>query len=1150
MMSKFVHLHTHSHYSLLDGLGKIDELIGRAVELKMPALALTDHGNLYGAIEFYTKAKKAGIKPIIGCEIYLARRSMADRTPKIDIKPYHLTLLAKNKEGYFNLIKIVTAAHLQGFYYKPRIDKEFLKNHTNGLIALSGCFLGEIPRMVAASNFEAAKRTAQEYQEIFSGDFYLELQNHPKIEGQEEILKGLVRLSQEAKIPVVATTDIHYILPEDKEPHDILLQVSSSNFEGERRLEMKMADLWMKSEEEMEESFRGIPKALENTLKITSECNLEIPLGEVSLPDFKVPSSYTPESYLKKLCLQGLKKRYGENPKKEIKERLQYELSVIEKTGFASYFLIVADFVIWAKKQGILVGPGRGSAAGSLTSYVLGITDIDPIKYNLIFERFLNPERVALPDIDLDFQDDRRDEVIEYLVSRYGQEHVAQIITFGTMAARAAVRDTGRALGMSYPEVDSIAKLVAFNLPLKRSLEISPPLGELYKKDPQVKKLIDTARRLEGVARHASTHAAGVVVSPQPLINYLPLQKASKGEISWITQYSMYDIEEIGLLKIDLLGLSNLTILKNTLEIIGKKIDLKKIPFDDEKTYKLLSSGETIGVFQLESEGMRRYLQKLKPSNFEDIISMIALYRPGPVESLTDFIEGKHGRRKISYLHPTLKPILEKTYGVIVTQDQVLEIAQKFAGFSYSEADILRKAVGKKIKKLLISQKKKFIEGAVKTSKTTPQVAEKVWNFIEPFARYGFNRAHAACYALIAYWTAYLKAHFTSCFMAALMTSDKDNIEKISKEVGECQRLGIKVLPPSVNESYAGFAVTKEDNIRFALGAIKNIGEGIISAIVSERKKGGIYKSIDDFASRVSCQELNRKALESLAKSGAMDCLEKREAILTSIDQILTYAARRQKSLKEGQIDIFSSFGLEGDLGYSLKLSEVSEIPQDQKLAWEKELLGIYVSSHPLLPFLPHLKKFTIPFSKLEGLRMGEKVKVGGIIAGLQRINTRAGKPMLFLKLEDETSSGEILVFPSTLEKYSSLFGKDKIVLIEGKLTCNKEGERKVICEEAEELDLGKLTKSNLSLPPGEIEKRPLAAVGLTGRRLIIEFPKDGDLTLFKKIQEILTKKEGDFEVFLKINGKKIKLPQKIDFGEKERNKIEELLGKERIKTS
>ncbi len=736
-VNKFVHLHTHSHYSLLDGLGKIDQLLDRTAELGMSALALTDHGNLYGAIEFYTKAKEKGVKPIVGCEIYLARRRMTDKTPKIDAKPYHLTLLCKNKEGYLNLIKIVTAAHLEGYYYKPRIDKEFLRKHTKGLIALSGCFLGEIPRMITAGNYQGAKRAALEYQEMFGNDFYIELQNHPKIEGHNEVQEELVKLASELNIPVVATCDIHYILPEDKEPHDILLQVQTSHFDEERRLEMKAADLWVKSPEEMKKSFKNIPQALENTVEIAQRCQLELDLGANLLPHFPVPKGKTVDKYLETLCLKGLRQRYGKKVSKAIKKRLNFELSVIKKTGFASYFLIVADFVNWAKEQEIMVGPGRGSAAGSLVSYVLGITDVDPIKFDLIFERFLNPERVVPPDIDLDFQDDRRGEVINYLVERYGQDHVAQIITFGTMASRAAVRDTGRALGMSYPEVDRIAKLILPNLSLEKSLGLVSELKEIYNQDSQVKKLIDLARRLEGVVRHASTHAAGVVISKEPLNIYTPLQRAVRGETSIITQYSMYDIEKIGLLKIDILGLANLTILKETLDIVeavyGQKINFKKLPLDDEKTYKLLSQGATIGVFQLESEGMRKYLRELKPTTFEDIISMVALYRPGPVESISRFIAGKHGlKEEIQYLHPKLKPILEKTYGVIVTQDQVLEIARKFAGFSYAEADVLRKAVGKKIKKLLLEQKKKFIEGAVKTSKVTSQLAERVWNFIEP----------------------------------------------------------------------------------------------------------------------------------------------------------------------------------------------------------------------------------------------------------------------------------------------------------------------------------------------------------------------------------------------------------------------------------
>jgi len=1126
-MSKFVHLHTHSHYSLLDGLGKIDQLLERAKELRMPTLALTDHGVMYGAIEFYTKAKEKGIKPIIGCEIYIAPRSMYEKTPKIDTRPYHLTLLARNKEGYQNLIKITSAAHLEGFYYKPRIDKEFLSKHAGGLIGLSGCFLGEVPRMIAAGNFTGALEVAREYQRIFDGHFYIELQDHPNIEGQKEVKKQLIRLAEESGIPPVATADVHYILPEDKEPHDILLQVQTSQFDEERKLEMKSADLWMKSEEEMLLSFGDLPQALENTLKIAKECDLEIDLGQNLLPYFKVPEGMTPDSYLKKKAYEGLKRRYGQKVSSPIKKRLEYELSVIEKTGFASYFLIVADFVNFAKTKGILVGPGRGSAAGSLVAYCLGITEIDPIKYNLLFERFLNPERISLPDIDLDFADDRRDEVIKYIVDKYGYDHVAQIITFGTMAARAAVRDTGRALGMSYSEVDQVAKLVPPNLPLKESIQKVPELRKIYQEDAKVRRLLDIASRLEGVARHASTHAAGLVISKEPLIESVPIQKAPKGETATITQYSMYDIEKIGLLKIDLLGLSNLSILGKALEIIqtvyGQEIAIDKIPLDDKKTYNLLSKGETIGVFQLESEGMRRYLIELKPSVFEDIISMVALYRPGPLESIPAFIAGKHGRSKVTYLHPKLKSILEKTYGVIVTQDQVLEIARQFAGMSYAEADILRKAVGKKIPKLLKEQKEKFIQGAQKHSKVKREVAEKVWNFIEPFARYGFNRAHAACYALIAYWTAYLKAHYPAAFMAALMTSESNDIEKIAKDVKECERLGIKVLPPSVNESFRSFAVVPETgNIRFALSAIKNVGEGIIRAIVRERKLNGPYRSIDDFARRVDYTQLNRKVLESLIKSGAMDELAPRERLLAGIDQILNYAHKMQKNHQVGQIDLFSSHSL--DFLPQLELPSASAISQEQKLAWEKELLGIYVSSHPLEPYQDYLEKKTFGCGNLTLDQVGQRVKVGGIITNLHKVLTKTGQSMLFVTLEDLTGQIEVIVFPRLLEANPALWSKDKIILVSGLVSNNKEEEPKVIAETGQELTLSLIKAKNLP------------------KKVIIKLPARCQVQILQKLQKLLEKHPGEREVFLEVEGKKIHLPYKVDFSEELKKKIKTLI--------
>lgn len=1131
-MSDFIHLHVHSHYSLLDGLPKISQLLDKAQEFGMPALALTDHGVMYGALEFYTKAKEKGINPIVGLETYIAPRSIYDRIPKIDTNPYHLTLLAKDYQGYLNLMKLTTIAHLEGYYYKPRLDKEILSNHSQGLIALSGCLKGEIPRLLISGNFKEAEKVAKKYSEIFSGDFYLELMDLPKIKDQVYVNKELIKLSKKTNIPLVATCDVHYLLPEDAETQDVLLCIQTGSFvTNEERMKMKEGNFSFRSAEEMKKAFSENPQAIKNTLKIAEKCNLEIPLNQILLPNFKVSSGEDEFSHLKKLAEKGLFKRYEGKVPKEAQKRLEYELSVIKKTGFSAYFLIVADFVNFAKKNGIMVGPGRGSAAGSLVSFALGITEINPLLYGLVFERFLNPDRIAMPDIDIDFADHRREEVILYLAKKYGKNNVAQIITFGTMAARAAVRDVGRVLGMPYLEVDKIAKLVPFNLPLRDSIKTVSDLKNLYEQDQKIRKLLDIACSLEGVARHASTHAAGVVISQDELLKYLPLQKSTGEGFLYITQYTMYDIEKIGLLKIDILGLSNLSILENALEIteavFGKKINLFKIPFDDKKTYKLLSSGETVGVFQLESAGMQRYLKELKPTNFEDIISIVALYRPGPLENITSFIASKHGRKKVSYFHPSLKPILESTYGVIVTQEQVLEIARKFAGFTYSEADILRKAVGKKNKKLLSEQRKKFIEGAIKTSNVRKELAEKVWNFIEPFARYGFNKSHATCYALIAYWTAYLKAHFPSCFMAALLTAEKNDIEKVAKGISECQRMGIEVLPPSLNESFSGFAVVPQTgHIRYALSAIKNVGETASKAIVRERKNNGPYKSLEDFLKRNDSKYLNKKVLESLIKAGALDEFSERGNLLVNLDQILSYVLNIHKNFKNGQQDLFSSTQIPEI--QTLHLRKTEPIEKEQKLVWEKELLGLYLSAHPLDDYEDYLRSVAISILKVKSLKQGSRVKVGGIITNIQRILTRQGEEMLFATLEDKTGKLEILVFPKVLEENPKIWQKENIILVEGTKSVGRGEEPKVICQRAEVVFWEKIKKEGFSAQKN--------------KKFIIKVPLEIKKEDLSKIQKILEKYPGREKVILEIDGKRLEIPFGVDLNPNLKVEIKKIL--------
>ena len=1058
---KFTHLHVHSHYSLLDGLPKIDQLLDLCVELGMDSIALTDHGAMYGAIEFYKKAKAKRIKPILGCEIYLAKRTMRDREPRIDDEKYHLVLLVKDKTGYQNLIQLVTKAWLEGFYYKPRVDKDLLREYSEGLIGLSACLAGEIPRAIAANKIDQAEKLALQYQEIFGpGNFYLEIEHHPGLPMQAKINKKLIEIGKKLKIPIVATHDIHYLRPEDTEAQDILMLVNTNaKFEDQNRLTMKEDNFSLQPPEKIFEWFKDFPEAIENTQKIAQKCNLEIELGKIQLPSFKVPNSKTDIEYLKELCYQGLSRRF-KNTTQEILNRLEYELSVVAKTGFASYFLIVQDFVNWAKQNSIVVGPGRGSAAGSLISYLLNITDIDPLKYKLLFERFLNPDRISMPDIDLDFADTRRDEVINYVRKKYGEDHVAQIITFGTMAARAAVRDTGRAMNYSYSLCDQVAKTIPFGLSLEKALHESVELHQMYDSDEQVKKLIDTALKLEGVARHASTHACGVVITKEPLNQTVPLQHPTQNDEAIVTQYEMHAIEDLGLLKMDFLGLKNLTIIENTLKIVKNtkkiKIDLSALPLDDEKTFKLFRAAKTTGVFQLESGGMKRNLKELRPTTFEDIIAMVALYRPGPIEFIPDFITRKHDRKQIKYQHPKLKPILENTYGICVYQEQLMQIARDLANFTLAEADTLRKAVGKKIKKLLDQQKDKLINGMVE-NKIDKQIAEKIWNFIEPFARYGFNRSHAACYAMIGYQTAYLKAHFPTEFMAALMNSENDDIERIAFLINECRSMNITILPPDVNESLADFTVVKDSIVRFGLSAIKNVGENIVDVIVEERERNGKFLSIADFIERIQDKDLNKKSLESLIKCGVMDTLGERGNLLFNLDTLLTYAREIQKPKINGQKSLFDAMlsqnnGDRSAFAAKLHMHETIPATKKEKLSWEKELLGLYVSEHPMNDIKNEIEKIALPCSKVTKQQVGQNVRLVGVISKIQKIITRSGHPMLFVTIEDEKAKVEVLVFPKILNQTATLWQEDKIIVVGGKLD-NKEDSLKLLCNEVREVN-------------------------------------------------------------------------------------------------
>jgi DNA polymerase III subunit alpha len=1131
---KFTHLHVHSHYSLLDGLGKIDDLIDRAKELGMDSLALTDHGVLYGAVEFFIKAKEKGIKPIIGCEFYVAPNGLESKNPTAeDRRRNHLIILAKNETGYHNLMELISIAHLQGFYYKPRIDRKTLRKYSEGLIGLSACVEGEVPSLVIIGKYDEAKKMALEYQDILGKEnFYLEIQDHPNYPNQKIANDGVIKISKETGIPLVATCDIHYINKDDNRAQDILLCVQTNRKIQEKdRMTLMQFDLSMRTPQEMIASFEAVPEAIENTQKIAEACDVQIKLGETQLPHYDVPEGFTAMTYLRELTDEGLKKRLKESPSKEQLERMEYELSIIEKTGFASYFLIVQDFVNWAKNQGIVVGPGRGSAAGSFISYLIGITNIDPIKYNLLFERFLNPERISMPDVDMDFADDRRDEVINYCRQKYGDDHVAQIITFGTMAARAAIRDTGRALDYPYSFCDKMSKMIPMFSSIKEALEEVPEFQQLYKSDPAAKILVDSAMRLEGVARHASMHACGIVITKKPVTYYTPLQKIARGDREGtVTQYSSSTkssyVEKIGLLKMDFLGLKNLTIIQNTLKIVkkirGLELNIDDIPLDDPTAFKLLQEGKTTGVFQFESSGMKRYLKQLKPTVLEDIIAMVALYRPGPMDWIPQFIDGKHGRKIVNYIHPKLEPILANTYGVAVYQEQVMQIARDLAGFSLGEADVLRKAMGKKIHQLIQEQKIKFVNGAVKNG-VSQKVAEKIFAFIEPFAGYGFNRSHAACYGLIGYQTAYLKAHFPAEFMAALLTSDEDNMDRIAIEVAECAEMGIEVLPPDINESFTNFAVAKGadgvEKIRFGLGAIKNVGKPVAREIVSERKLGGKYKSLENLIERVETKDLNKKSLEALFKVGAMDAIGERNQFIENMESILSYAKSMQKNKETNQESLFGAVDL---APASIPLAPTEPASKQQKLKWEKELLGLYVSDHPISEFQDYFDQMAVPINSLEKNLVGQKIKIGGVITKIQKVLIRNQSIMLFITLEDLHGRIEVLIFPKTLERIGSNWEEEKIVLIDGTLS-DKDGNFKIIADEIKEVNQNEIdTFKRIQQTRKSFEKNAI--------KLIIRLPQNSTQETIKKISQLLDKCTiGKTKVFIALGDSKLETPYSIE---------------------
>lgn len=1021
----------------------------------MTSLALTDHGVMYGVVEFVQTAQRAGLKPIIGVEAYLAPGGHTNKRGRIDADPRHVTLLAADNTGYQNLIQLTTQAHLKGFYYKPRIDYSLLEQHSRGVVVLSGCINGDIPQAILSRNKEAVARLIEWHLRVFGRErFYFEVQHHPTLREQHRVNEALFDLSKKYQVGLVATADSHYLHVDDAEAQDVLICVQTGKKVQEKdRLSMLGEDFSLKGPTELKEVWKDHPEALDNTQRIAELCTVQLGFGTNYLPRYPLPVGVTADQELAQLSEAGLVRRYGKAVPAAARERLQYELGVIEKTGFASYFLIVADFVNEAKRRGILVGPGRGSAAGSLVAYLTNITNLDPLRYDLLFERFLNPQRVSMPDIDLDFADDRRDEVIAYVREKYGADHVAQIITFGTMAARAAVRDAGRALGFPYAFCDQIAKTIPPFMDFEEALAQSSELRNLYEGDPQARRLVDTAKKLEGVCRHASTHAAGVVITEQPLTEHVPLQltSAADGEQDTVTQYAMKEIEALGLLKMDFLGLKNLTIIQNTLRRVEKRtkqlIDIDRLPQDDILTYQLLQAGTTTGVFQLESSGMKRYLKELKPTEFEDIISILALYRPGPMDSIPNFIAGKHGKRQVTYLHPLLEPILKKTYGVIVTQDQVLEIARRFAGFSYAEADILRKAVGKKIKELLDEQREKFIQGAIATNGVSKKTAQQVWDFIEPFARYGFNRAHAACYAMIAFQTAYLKAHYPAEFMAAMLTSDQGNIDRAAIEVAEALSMGLAILPPHINESEHDFTVVAMDGgkfgIRFGLAGVKNVGDGAVTRLIKERSAQGVFQDVADLFRRTDSKSFNRKTAESLIQAGALDSLGERGYLLHNLDRLLAFNRELHKTQDAGQQNLFG-----GTVVLALpepKLEPAAAAERAVKLQWEKALLGMYVSEHPLSEFWSVLQTLVRPLSEAVHMKSGN-VKVAGVISRVTKIITKSQQPMLFAVIEDLVGSLEVLVFPALLRTTVEQWHEGASIIVEGTLS-DKDGETKLLAD-------------------------------------------------------------------------------------------------------
>lgn len=1197
-VSDFVHLHNHTHHSLLDGLTKVPELVSKVKDMGMNAVAITDHGTLSGVIEFYKSCTEQGIKPIIGIEAYIAARSRNDRDPAKDKARYHLIIIAMNNQGYQNLMRLSTIANLEGMYYKPRMDQEILEQYNEGLIVLSGCASSEISEAIRADDIDKAREIATWYKSVFGDRYYFEVQDSTW-DVQQKINEQLFKLSKELDIPCVLTSDAHYVEPSDTEAHEILLCVGTASFlSDEGRMSLSDFHLHVTDPSEVIERWSGShPEIIHNTKRIADRCSVILEFGKILIPTFPVPEGETEQTYLHTLVWRGLSWRYGSASEKDavtlslkdaknlvpedVAKRAIYELSVIEKMGFNGYFLIIWDFIKWGKDRGIIFGPGRGSAAGSIIAYSLRITELDPLKYDLLFERFLNPDRISMPDVDIDIQDSRRDEVIQYCVEKYGKERVANIVTFGKMAARAAIRDVARVLQVPYAESDRLAKLIpppvqGRHTPLKASVEKDPDLKREYETNPTAKRVIDYAIRLEGTIRSHGVHAAGVVIAPDDIVKYAPLEMAQKGVVA--TQYPMGPIEDLGLLKMDFLGLSNLTIINNAIRIVRKvyktDIDLTSLPLDDPKTFELLQRGDTTGVFQLESAGMKRYLRELKPTEFDDIVAMCALYRPGPLGAgLTDsFVKRKNGLEKVTYEHELTRNALESTYGVIVYQEQVMQMSKEMSGFTGGEADTLRKGIGKKIPEVLKKMGAQFIDGAIDHG-VPRHVVEKIWRDILGFADYAFNKSHSACYGLIAYWTAYLKAYYPDAFMAALMTSDQDNMDRLAIEIAECRHMGLTVLPPDVNQSYVEFAIVPgKDQIRFGMAAVKGVGVSAVEEILRARTEGE-FKSIGDFARRVSTSKFNRRAWESLIKSGGFDAFGDRSDMLFSLDTITSYASRTQKDAISNQADLF------GGLGGAASVPEIQldtapvKHHEREKLQWERELLGLYLSAHPLDRYDDYFSEQTVPIGSIELTHDKKMAIVGGVVMSVRSILTKSGSKMAFMAIEDKSGETEIIVFPKILEGLGDKLVQDAVVKIKGKVnTTDKDGKQtgdiKIIADSIEiitneELDTYRTTGKKMATPKQKkvIEKsleaveveRPIVYTPVEDRTqkiyVHVHNPEDHDKLL--RLKKTFNSFPGMSEIILVLGKSKesaIRLPFRAEASEELKSVITELYGADCIK--